>query len=51
MRIGEIERVGEREIPTPTFIPTRPEAAPSSPPLSPPSREREPSEPERAMCM
>ena len=48
MRIGEIERVGEREIPMPTFTPPGvPEPAPSSPQPLAPSRERKPREPER----
>jgi hypothetical protein len=45
MKIGEIERVGEREIPMPTF---KAQHAPAEPaPSSPePQREHEPSEPE-----
>jgi len=46
MRIGEIERVGEREIPMPTFKPQAPAVEPApSPPT--PSREPEPREPEK----
>jgi hypothetical protein len=46
MRIGEIIRVGDREIPMPTFTPpARPEPAPSSPQA--PLREHEPRKPER----
>jgi hypothetical protein len=43
MRIGEIERVGEREIPMPTLRPPAPQepAAPSPEPPAP-SRERVP---------
>lgn len=42
MRIGEIVRVDEREIPMPTFTPpARPEPAPSSPDPRALSRERE----------
>ena len=42
MRIGEIERVGEREIPMPALTPS-PSAAPTPAPARPaPSREREP---------
>jgi hypothetical protein len=45
MRIGDIERVGEREIPMPTFKPQEPLAVPvPSPPA--PRREQEPLEPE-----
>ena len=45
MRIGEIERVGEREIPMPTF---RPQEKPAEPAPSPPQQlpEKEPREPE-----
>jgi hypothetical protein len=45
MKIGEIERVGEREIPMPNLKPQAPSEPASSPPA--PSREREPREPER----
>jgi hypothetical protein len=46
MRIGDIERVGEREIPMPTFKPQAPPAEPApSPPT--PRREREPHGPEK----
>ena len=46
MKIGDIERIGEREIPMPTFKPqhTPAEPAPSSPE---PQRERQPLEPEK----
>ena len=46
MRIGDIERVGEREIPMPTF---KPQAPPSEPAPSPPTprRGREPREPDK----
>jgi hypothetical protein len=45
MRIGEIERVGEREILMPNLTPqARPEHAPSP---HPPQRERESSQPEK----
>jgi hypothetical protein len=40
MRIGEIERVGEREIPMPAFKPQEPSAEPAPSPAAP--REREP---------
>ena len=42
MRIGEIERVGEREIPMPAFKPQEPsaDAEPAPSPAAP--REREP---------
>jgi hypothetical protein len=40
MRIGEIERVGEREIPMPNLTP-------QAPPEPAPKREREPRQPER----
>jgi hypothetical protein len=44
MRIGEIERVGEREIPLPNLTPE----APPEPPPPVPQREREmPRQPER----
>jgi hypothetical protein len=47
MRIGDIERVGKREIPMPRFTPPPVEPTPS--PLTPaPTREREPREPERS---
>lgn len=46
MRIGDIERVGEREIPMPTFKPQVPPAEPApSPPT--PRPERAPREPEK----
>jgi hypothetical protein len=46
MRIGEIERVGEREIPMPTFTPSAPAAPPPPSPERPaPSRERVPEQP------
>jgi hypothetical protein len=46
MRIGEIERVGEREIPMPNLTPQAPpEPAPPAPPV--PQRERDPRQPER----
>jgi hypothetical protein len=45
MKIGDIVRVGEREIPMPSFTPKAPpEPAPSSPP---PAREPQPREPQR----
>jgi hypothetical protein len=40
MRIGEIERVGEREIPMPNLTP-------QEPPEPAPQRERKPRQPER----
>jgi hypothetical protein len=43
MRIGEIERVGEREIPMPNLTPQ----APPKPAPPAPQREREPRQPER----
>jgi hypothetical protein len=43
MRIGEIERVGEREIPMPNLTPQ----APPEPAPPAPQREREPRQPER----
>jgi hypothetical protein len=43
MRIGEIERVGEREIPMPNLTPQ----APPEPAPPVPQREREPRQPER----
>jgi hypothetical protein len=43
MRIGEIERVGEREIPMPNLTPQ----APREPAPPAPQREREPRQPER----
>jgi hypothetical protein len=47
MRIGEIEHVGEREIPMPNLTPQPPmEPAPSTPT---PQREREPREPEKVL--
>ena len=43
MRIGEIERVGEREIPMPSLTPAQPvEPAVPSPERTAPSRERVP---------
>jgi hypothetical protein len=46
MRIGDIERIGEREIPMPRFTPPPVEPTPS--PLTPaPTRERGPREAER----
>jgi hypothetical protein len=44
MRIGDIERVGEREIPMPTF---KPQAPPVEPEPSTPRREQEPCGPEK----
>jgi len=44
MKIGEIERVGEREIPMPTFKPQQATAEPAPAPA--PQQEHEPSEPE-----
>ena len=44
MRIGDIERVGEREIPMPNLTPQGPPEPAPSPPA--PSRECEPREPE-----
>ena len=35
MRIGEIERVGEREIPMPAFKPQEPSAEPAPSPAAP----------------
>ncbi len=47
MKIGDIERVAEREIPMPRFTP--PPIEPTHPPLTPvPTREREPHEPAHA---
>jgi hypothetical protein len=43
MRIGEIERVGEREIPMPKLTPQ----APPEPAKPAPQREREPCQPEK----
>jgi hypothetical protein len=43
MRSGEIERVGEREIPMPNLTPQ----APPKPAPPAPQREREPRQPER----
>jgi hypothetical protein len=43
MRIGDIERVGEREIPMPKLTPK----APPAPAPHAPQREREPREPEK----
>lgn len=43
MRIGEIERVGEREIPMPNLTPQ----APPEPAPPVPQREREPRKPEK----
>jgi hypothetical protein len=43
MKIGEIERVGEREIPMPNLTPQ----APPKPAPPAPQREREPRQPER----
>jgi hypothetical protein len=45
MRIGEIERVGEREIPMPNLTPQAPTEPAHAPPA--PQREHEPHEPER----
>jgi hypothetical protein len=44
MKIGEIERVGEREIPMPKLTPQQ---APPKPAPPAPQREREPRQPER----
>ena len=43
MRIGEIERVGERDIPMPNLLPQ----APTEPAPTPPQRDREPRQPEK----
>jgi hypothetical protein len=47
MRIGEIERVGERKIPIPNLTPQAPPQRAPSPPA--PQRKREPHEPERVL--
>jgi hypothetical protein len=46
MRIGEIERVGEREIPMPDLAPKAP-PEPALPAPAVPQRERDPRQPER----
>jgi hypothetical protein len=46
MRIGEIERIGEREIPMPAWEPQKPPAEPT-PPSPAQAPERQPSKPEK----
>jgi hypothetical protein len=47
MKIGDIVRVGEREIPMPSFSPQAPQAPDPAPSQPAPEHEREPREPEK----
>jgi hypothetical protein len=47
MKIGDIVRVGEREIPMPSFKPQAPKAPEPAPSQPAPERESEPKQPER----
>ena len=47
MKIGDIVRVGEREIPMPSFRPQAPQAPDPAPSQPAPQRERQPREPEK----
>jgi hypothetical protein len=47
MKIGDVVRVGEREIPMPTFKPQEPQRVEPVPSAPEPRREQEPREPEQ----